>query len=125
MHDRFAGLAATVSQATGVALREILLLRHAPETIRALLKRGGSVKEYTALQPTDTRYDWRHRERTPDRVLVVVVDDRVYEIYEVTGVQAEGTTYSLASAAHRATDDADNKPERPAKLSNSCRWRAG
>jgi hypothetical protein len=116
MHDRVVGLAAAVSHDTGVAVREILLLRHAPLTIRALLKRGGTVQEYTALQPTDTRYDFRHRERSADRLLVVVVDDRVYEVYEVTGVAAEGTTYSLASPEHRATDVADNKPERPAKL---------
>jgi hypothetical protein len=116
MRDHFVGLAAAVSEDTGIPAEEILLLRHAPKAVRALLERGGTVEEYTALQPIRSRYDFIHPDKLPSRLVVVIVDGRVYEVYEIAGVAAEGTTYTLASPAHLATDEADLKPERPARL---------
>lgn len=112
MPRRFVPLADTVSQETGIPIQQILLLRHSSENIRGLLRLGGTVEEYTALQPVDSKYDFLHATKGRTRAVVVIVHDYVYEVYEVTGVEAEGSAYSLASAAHHEFDLARDRPDR-------------
>lgn len=115
MHSRYEPLADTVSQDTGVPTHQILLLRHASENVRALLRFGGTIEEYTALQPVDSRYDFLSEKQGPVRVVVVIVQDRIYDVFEVRGVEGEGTTYQLASAARREFDLARAREDRQAK----------
>jgi hypothetical protein len=93
-----------VSQETGAAASEIMLLRHSTTILDKLLASGGSVEEYTHTQPTGSRYDFLADGKPPCHIVVVIVHDRVYGVYRVLGVEAEGTTYSLASDAHRRFD---------------------
>jgi hypothetical protein len=73
------------------------------------------VEEYTFIQPTDSKYDYRARGKTPVTIVAVIVDDRVFGVYRVEGIEKEGSTYSLASAAHREFDIEREKPDRPAR----------
>lgn len=109
-------LAAAVSRDTGVSAEQILLLRHASGNVRELLRTGGTVEEYTALQPIGSRYDFLDPARRPVRVVVVVVYGAVYDVYEVVGVEREGWTHNLASPPHRAFDQARDRDNRRARL---------
>lgn len=111
---RTSSLAALVSGEFGVPLENIMLLRHSTESIKKLLAAGGTVEDYTYTQPTGSAYDYRHPDKSPIDLVVVIVRDHVYGVYEVLGVEREGTTYSLTSDAHRRFDIARGKPPRPA-----------
>lgn len=88
MHPHFVALAQTVSRETGVPTDQILLLRHASENIHALVGLGGTVEEYTALQPVGSKYDFLHVRRPPVHVVVVIVYGSVYNVYQIEGVEA-------------------------------------
>src|SRR5438128_1085366 len=93
-----------VRQETGVGFAEMALLRHF-NTIDRLIELGGSIEEFTFLQPKDTKWDfWRDGKPQID-VIVVIVHDRVFGVFRVRGVEAEGTFDSLASGPHRRFDE--------------------
>ncbi|MQU04444.1 hypothetical protein GHO27_01955 [Pseudomonas helleri] len=50
------------------------------------------------------------------KIVVVIVSDKVWGVYRVYGVEREGSTYELASVAHRSFDIERGAYERPAKL---------
>lgn len=108
-------LAEFVSREFDVPLKHIMLLRHSNATVDRLLAAGGSVEEYTFTQPTASSYDYTHPRKDPVRLVVVIVRDRIYGVYEVLGVEKEGTTYSLTSSAHQRFDRERGIPPKPAK----------
>lgn len=113
MHDM--QLVELVKGETGAEYSEIMLLRHSNDSIDKLLGHSGNVEEYTALQPKDSKWDFWAKGKPRINVVVVIVQNRVFGVYRVTGVEAEGTTYSLASNAHRQFDIEREKPARPAR----------
>ncbi|WP_234987687.1 HNH endonuclease [Novilysobacter spongiicola] len=108
-------MAELVARELDVPPEDIMLLRHSSESVKKLLATGGTVEDYTYTQPTGSAYDYHHPDKTPIKVVVVIVRDRVYGVFKVLGVEREGTTYSLTSAAHRRFDIERGKPPRPAK----------
>lgn len=115
MPSRFVSLAAAASEDAGVPVEQVLLLRHSSKNIRALLRAGASVEEYTALQPTGSKYDFLDEGYGPARVVVVVVHDIVYDVYALAGVESEGTTYSMASPALHQFDLERGRQDRLAR----------
>lgn len=108
-------LADAAARESGVDPEHIMLLRHANGKVASLLRAGASIEEYTLVQPTDSKYDFRAFGKTPIEVVAVVVNDHVYGLYKITGVERTGTTHSLTSAAFRAFDTAMGYPIRAAK----------
>ncbi|MCV2366439.1 HNH endonuclease [Paucibacter sp. DJ1R-11] len=102
-------LAALISSENGVAKDAILLLRHGNDSVAALRKCGATVEEYTALQPIESKYDYWHPKRPRISFVCVIVDDKVYGVFKVTGVQAEGSSKDLASAEYLAFDSGKSK----------------
>jgi len=108
-------LAELVAKEHQVALDKVMLLRHSSESVRRLLATGGTVEDYTFTQPTGSAYDYAHSNKPPIELVVVIVQDRVYALYRVLGIDKEGTTYSLTSVAHQRFDVERGKPPRPAR----------
>ncbi len=108
-------LAALVAGEMNVPVSEVMLLRHSGERIKELLAAGATVEDYTFTQPTGSRYDYAAPGKNPVSLVVVIVEDRVYGVYRVGGVEREGTTYSLTSEAHQRVDIKRGKPPRLAK----------
>jgi hypothetical protein len=92
-----------IRQETRAAVTQIMLLRHFNEIDR-LTELGGSVEEFTFLQPTGTKWDFLRDGKPKIDVVVVIVRDIVHAVYRVVGVEAEGTAESLVSEAHRQFD---------------------
>ena len=113
--EKFVKLAEFVAGEHGVALENVMLLRHSDRAVKELLDAGGTLEEYTFMQPVSSSYDYRHPDHPPIHLLVVVVHDCVYGVFKVLGVDAEGDTYSLSSAGHQQFDKARGKPPRPAR----------
>jgi len=105
-----------IHEETGVPLDKIVLLRHF-NRIDRLIELGGSVEEFTYLQPAGTKWDFWAPGRPAAQILVVIVHDHVFGVYRILGVEAEGTLKSLASEAHRQFDLEDDrwKADRPAR----------
>lgn len=108
-------LAELVAAEHNVPLGEVMLLRHSDQRIRELLAAGATVEDYTFTQPIGSRYDYAAPDRPPVTLVVVIVEDRVYGVYRMGGVELEGTTYSLTSEAHQSVDIRHGKPARPAR----------
>ena len=110
-------LAQTISSELGIDHRSLLLLRHGNTKTNALRKAGASLEEYTLVQPTGSKYDFSASKTNMPAVLAVavIVNDRVYAVYKITGVEKIGTTRSLTSAAFNRFDIDAGYPEKPAK----------
>ncbi|WP_246069444.1 HNH endonuclease [Marinobacter piscensis] len=98
-----------------VPLENVMFLRHSDRTVKQLQDAGVTLEEYTFMQPINSPYDYRHPDHPPTHLLAVIVHDRVYGVFKVLGVDAEGDTYSLSSAEHQQFDKAREKPPRPAR----------
>ncbi len=108
-------LGEAISLETKAPLDSVLLLRHSNSHVARLRSHGATVEEYTALQPKlSLRYDFWHPERTKIRVVCVIVDDRVYGVFEVTGALAEGSSRIICTPEY-GRYDATN-PERDCRL---------
>ena len=81
-----------------------MLLRHSNESIDRLRAHNVSVDEYTAIQPIGSKYDYYHPSRPRIAVVAVIVKDRVFQVYRVTGVSALGTNLEVSSDAYRQFD---------------------
>ena len=92
-----------------------MLLRHSTGSVQKLLSCGATIEEYTAIQPNGTYYDYRLPNKPEVQVVVVVVDEKVYGVFRITGIEAEGTNYSLASPEYREFDRIRKKPELSAR----------
>lgn len=108
-------LAAIVAKEQGVDPGAIMLLRHASDTIRQLRELGGTVEDYTVVQPLDSKYDYRHSRKPPVEVVVVIVDDRVEALYRIDGVERLGTNFELETPAMRILNQSRGRPERKAR----------
>ena len=108
-------LAELIANEFNVAIDNVMLLRHSSESVKKLLATGGSVEDYTFTQPKGTAYDYAHPNKQPIELVVVIVEDHVYAVYRVLGIEREGTTYSLTSTAHQRFDVERGKPPRPAR----------
>ncbi len=95
--------------------QHVMLLRHSNVKVAALEREGASVEEYTLVQPTNSRYDFFADGRVPAKYVVVIVYDHVHCVYRIQGVEAEGTTHSLASAAYVRFDTMQGHLPLPAK----------
>ena len=104
-------LADQVSKETGKPFDEIMLLRHGSNSISLLKKYGVSIDEYTASQPINNKYDYNFPQNKPIRIVVVVIQDQVFGVYEVLGIDAEGTNYSISSPAYQRFERERNIPE--------------
>lgn len=102
-----------VSRENGVAHEEIVLFRHANKDVEIVLDCHASLEEWTSVQPTGTRYDYWDEGKT--KILVVIVRNRVFGVYRVTGIDAEGPRYSLASKQLIKSFLARNKKDVPAR----------
>ena len=92
-----------IKQETGADYPQIMLLRHF-NSIDRLLELGGTVEEFTSLQPTGTKWGFWAADKPRIDVVVVIVRDLVHGVYRILGIEAEGTIGSLASEPHRAFD---------------------
>jgi len=102
-----------VRQETGAGFEQIVLLRHSSGRTQKLLALGGRIAEdYTFIQPTGSQYDYVAH---GDHVVAVIVDDCLYGVYRVLGVDKEGTSYRLGSKAYRQLQIDCGQPERPAR----------
>jgi hypothetical protein len=101
-------LAKFVADEMQVQAEQIMLLRHSNSMIAKLRQFGALIEEYTCIQPADSPYDFSRPDNASIVVVVVIVDDRVYGIYQVAGVEAEGTNYDLGNANHQAFERHEN-----------------
>lgn len=104
-----------IATETHVQPEHIMLLRHSNTKVRALRRAGGSLDEYTYVQPKNSHYDYLADGETPVQVVAVIVEDCLYGVYWVDRIEREGTTRTLVSAAFRSFDLGQGYPERPAR----------
>jgi hypothetical protein len=104
-------LADLVIRETEVPAEEIMFLRHGNDSIGRLRHFGVTIEEFTSLQPAGEKYDYFHPGKPRISVVVVIVEDRVYGVYRVHGVEKEGPTYSVASEAYKRFDAERSKSE--------------
>jgi 5-methylcytosine-specific restriction endonuclease McrA len=105
-------LADLVYRETGVAADHVMFLRHSNESVAFLRSVGASIEEYTATQPVGSKYDFFHADRPRTEVVVVIVEDRIYGIYRVTGIGAEGMSDAICSPEYSRFDQARRKAAR-------------
>lgn len=108
-------LADLVARETGASIDSVMLLRHSQRAVDRLRDRGVTVKDYTIVQPTGSKYDYRDARKPQIDIVAVAVDNQVYAIYRVIGVDKEGTSYSLNVPALTQDDIEHNRPERRAR----------
>lgn len=120
-------LAELVSQEFGAELSHIMLLRHFND-IDKLLEMGGSIEEFTSLQPTGTKWDFWADGKPRIEIVVVIIRDIVFGVYRIDGVEQEGTIDSLSDEPHlrfdrelkRRTSDLPARRFRMSRLSSNA-----
>jgi hypothetical protein len=105
-------LADLIQRETQTPLEQIMLLRHSNAEIAKVRQHDVSIDEYTAMQPIDSKYDFHRSGTQKIAIVAVIVDDRVYAVYRVAGVEAEGSVYSLGSSAYQRFERSRNKDDR-------------
>jgi hypothetical protein len=105
-------LALALAKEAGVELPQVMLLRHFKGKVDAIRRANATLDEFTLTQPTGTPYDFLAHDRAPIEVVGVIVDDRVFAVYRILGVDNEGSNRSITSASFRALDGAMRYPER-------------
>ncbi len=105
-------LADLIHRETGTPLAEIMLLRHSNAETAKARSHNVSIEEYTALQPVDSRYDFHRSGTRKISVVVAIVDDNVFAVYLVAGVEAEGSVFSLGSPEYQRFELARKKGDR-------------
>jgi len=95
---------------------EVMLLRHSNRMINKLKQSGASIEDdYTFVQPINSKYDFLADKQPPIKVVVVVVDDVVFGVYQVNGVAQIGTSRNLVSQNFIIVDKAEGHKEKPSK----------
>ncbi|NMF96004.1 hypothetical protein GPA27_01160 [Aromatoleum toluolicum] len=105
-----------ISRELNVGPEHIMLLRHSNTLLPALLNAGGTIEEYTLVQPSNSRYDFHADGKPQIDVVAVIVSDLVHVVYRILGVERHGTTRTLVSPHFQRFDVAHKFPERDAKL---------
>ncbi len=90
-------LANLIAREANVQLDEVMLLRHGNSITQELHQHGGTIEEYTLIQPANTKYDFLAAGKPPIEVVVVIVNDCVNTVYRILGVQGIGTTHTLGT----------------------------
>ena len=103
-------LAQLLTNETQVVPDDIMLLRHANHVIANVRQFGITMEEYTFIQPISSIYDFYSPTKPQISIVAVIVDDKVYGVYEVSGIENEGTQYELGSVSYQAYDHAGNVP---------------
>jgi hypothetical protein len=93
----------------------IMLLRHSSSRVQYLKALGASVKEYTEVQAIDSEYDFAKEDLPIIKLVVVIINDRVDSIYEITGVLAQGTNQDLYSSSINEMHSGEGMAEVPAR----------
>jgi 5-methylcytosine-specific restriction protein A len=88
-----------------------VFVRHSSSQLRQVRSFGGSIEDYTFVQPKGTAYDFTDEIQGPVNVVVVIEADRIYAVYEVKGVIEEGSSAALHSAGMRAYDAKNSRPD--------------
>lgn len=102
----------------GLARDQLMLLRHAEKEVTLLKQCGATVEEFTAVQPVNDVYDFLLPSRPAVKVVGAVVGDRLFAVYEVGEVLAEGLSTAISSLEYqrfelsRRRDDGTQKPIR-------------
>lgn len=109
-----------IASETHTARDAIMLLRHGNDSVAALRRHGATVEEFTAIQPAESKYDFSHPARPPISVVAAIADDRVYGVYRVMGVEAEGNPYELGSEEYRKFD-LERHRDNPKRWTQRCR----
>lgn len=104
-----------LAKESGVNLDEVMLLRHSTSTIKYLSTVGVTVKQYTEVQPKNKRYDYYHDHTNPIKMVAVIVENKVNQVYRILGVEREGTNYSLNTPKLTELDKKGRRPEVPAR----------
>lgn len=104
-------LAKLVASETGISIDDLMLLRHSNESTKFLKKCGATIKEYTAIQPVDSKYNFWPENGPRVNAVVVIKDDMVYAVYRVLGIKKTGSNYELGSPEYVKFDQLrDKKP---------------
>ena len=96
----------------------ILLLRHSNSLVKKLILSGARVEEdFTFVQPINSQYDYLAEGKPLIQKVVVIVNDHVFGVYHVEGVESVGTSRdpALVSPEFIAFDEAQGYPEVPTK----------
>lgn len=105
----------------GLSKAGILLLRHATKEVELLESCGGTLQEYTAIQPIGGRFDFRLPGKPETEVIVAIVRDRVHAVYRITGVIATGPSTDICSPEYKAFElHRKNSKGQPKKI-RQCR----
>ncbi len=93
----------------------LVFIRHSIGKIEQLKRYGGDVRDYTLIQPENTRYDFLKYVQSQPVVVAAIIDDRVNEIYELSGQFESGMIRSLVNSGHRQMDVDNNAADRIGK----------
>lgn len=105
-----------VARKFNVPIEKVMLLRHSNVRIKQIKERGATVKQYTQVQPMDTKYDYFRKGHEKIELVVVLVDDKVDAIFRVKGIEKQGTNYSLNSPELVEADQRGRRKERKSRL---------
>lgn len=90
----------------------LAFIRHSIGKIEQLKRYGGDVRDYTLVQPENTRYDFLKYVQSKPVIVAAIIDDRVHEIYELSGQFEAGMIRSLVNSGHRQMDIDNNATDR-------------
>ena len=93
-----------------------MFLRHSNDSTRFLAECGASIEEYTAIQPVGSKYDYFRDPQHPIEAVAVIVEDKVYSVFRVVGIERIGSSYEIASPNYV---EFDRRRQRPAR---ECRY---
>lgn len=107
-----------MSENEGLSAGQLMLLRHAGKEVRLLKQCDATVEEFTAIQKVGDEFDFLRPGFQPVSVVAVIVEDRVYGVFRVGKVLAEGLSTDICSLPYRRfelarkKDDGTPKPVR-------------
>lgn len=105
-----------IANEQNVSPDQVMLLRHSNQKVNKLVSAGANIlDDYTFVQPSDSKYDFIADNKPLITVLVVIVFDKVFGVYQVNGVAEIGTSRTLVSPNFIAFDIAEGFYEIPSK----------
>jgi hypothetical protein len=100
-----------VSDEQGVDIRRVMLLRHSDYDCAKLRPRGVNLAEHTAVQGTETKYDF-YKKGAEVEFVVAIESDMVGAVYRVDGIEREGTIREIGGAALREFNHQEGREDR-------------
>ncbi|MFA6012614.1 MAG: HNH endonuclease signature motif containing protein [Desulfobacteraceae bacterium] len=94
-------LAEFIASETEIPIDSLLLLRHSNKNLNILHKCGGSIEEYTSIQPVGSKYDYYQNSSHPIKAIIVIANDRVYGVFRINGISYSGKRADIGSAEYR------------------------